>query len=848
MKETYLKDYKAPSYYIDTVDLSFELSANNTRVKSVLSVRANENIANGESLFLNGEDLTLEKIILNGVELSSKDYELVETGLIIKNLPAHFTLEITNTMNPEANTRLSGLYLSEGALCTQCEAEGFRRITYYVDRPDNLAIFKTTIIADKKEYPVLLSNGNLIESTDLGNGKMRVVWEDPFKKPCYLFALVAGKLDVLEDHFITCSGRRVELKIFVDPGEVAKASYAMEALKKSMRWDEVNYGREYDLDIFMIVAVRFFNFGAMENKGLNVFNSKYVLANPEMATDLDYERILAVIGHEYFHNWTGNRITCRDWFQLSLKEGLTVFRDQTFTADNTSPAIKRIDDVNTLRTFQFTEDAGPMSHPVQPKHYLKIDNFYTVTIYEKGAEVIRMMHTLLGQENFRRGTDLYFERHDGQAVTIEEFVKAMEDGGKVDLTQFRAWYDEAGTPHLKIKDHFDVAKKCYTLTVEQSMPKKTKDVTLHIPLSVGLLNKEGVEIVPTKVLDIKTKVSNFQFENIERQPIVSLLRGFSAPVKIDYDYKDADLSVLLAHDTDSFSRWEAGQKLALKQLDDIDAHNHYFFDGFNHVLKTDFDDPAFKALLLSLPSQKYLIELGYDVNVEKIDSSYWGLSYMIALKNKDLFMACYEDNVIKGDYKNNVEHNAKRRLKNMCLHYLSLLDQGELAAKQYKTSNNMTDTMAALSALTHIECYHRDVILEDFYTRWQSNSLVLDKWFAVQAVSRLPGTLQEVKRLTQHEKFDIKNPNTVRSLIGAFAGSNYKHFHAVDGSGYNFLADEILKIDALNGQLSSRLVEPLTQWKKFNKAHQTGMHAALKRIADTKTLSSNLLEIVERSV
>ena len=848
MKETCLKDYKAPTYYIDTVDLSFELSPNNTRIASVLSVRANKNTPKGESLFLNGEDLTLEKIILDGVELSSKDYELVETGLIIKNPPRDFTLEITNTMNPEANTRLSGLYLSEGALCTQCEAEGFRRITYYVDRPDNLAIFKTTIIADKNDYPVLLSNGNLIETADLGNGKTRVVWEDPFKKPCYLFALVAGKLDVLEDHFITCSGRRVTLKIFVDPGEVKNAAYAMEALKKSMRWDEVNYGREYDLDIFMIVAVRFFNFGAMENKGLNVFNSKYVLANPEMATDLDYERILAVIGHEYFHNWTGNRVTCRDWFQLSLKEGLTVFRDQTFTADNTSPAIKRIDDVNTLRTFQFTEDAGPMSHPVQPKHYLKIDNFYTVTIYEKGAEVIRMMHTLLGQENFRRGTDLYFERHDGLAVTIEEFVRSMEDGGHVDLTQFRSWYDEAGTPHLKIKDHFDAAKKLYTLTVEQSMPKKSEDLMLHIPLSVGLLNKEGVEILPTKVLDIKTKVSTFDFEGIDHQPIVSLLRGFSAPVKVDYEYKDADLAVLLTHDTDSFSRWEAGQKLALKQLENIDAHHHYFFDGFAHVLNTDFKDRAFKALLLSLPSQKYLIELASDVNVEKIDAAYWGLSYMIALKNKALFMACYEDNIIAGEYKNNVENNAKRRLKNMCLHYLSLLDQGELAAKQYKNSNNMTDTMAALSALTHIECYHREVILENFYHRWKDNGLVLDKWFTIQAVSRLPGTLQEVKRLTQHEKFDIKNPNTVRSVIGAFAGSNYKHFHAVDGSGYNFLADEILKIDPLNGQLSSRLVEPLTQWKKFNKVHQAGMHAALKRIADTKTLSSNLSEIVEKAM
>ena len=859
MKKTiYLKDYRAPEYQIDSVDLIFDLALENTTVRSRLAIRAKPGTLPNTPLLLNGDDLELVNIRYDGEILPPIAYELNEEGLLIKHPASAFTLDITTKINPAANSRLSGLFVTGGVFCTQCEAHGFRRITYFIDRPDNLSRFTTTIVADKEQYPVMLSNGNKIDGGETNDGRHWIKWEDPFRKPSCLFALVAGKFDRLEDKFITCSGREVTLHLYVEPGQLDKTTYAMASLKKAMRWDEEMYGREYDLDIFMTVAVRDFNFGAMENKGLNIFNSKYILANPETATDVDFENILGVVGHEYFHNWSGNRVACRDWFQLSLKEGLTVFRDQTFTAEQTSAAIKRIDDVNILRTHQFAEDSGPMAHPVQPKSFIEVDNFYTLTVYNKGAELIRMQRTLLGKEKFRAGMDLYFQRHDGQAVTIEDFLQAMQDASGIDLRQFKHWYDQIGTPKLTVNDNYDAKRQTYTLTIAQTLSATNKmQQPLHIPVAVGLLDEKGKEILPTQVLEVKQMEQQFVFNQITKKPVPSLLRSFSAPVHIDYAYRKAQLTLLLAHDTDSFSRWDAGQQLALLQVNQLLAAikneealcvDETYLDAVGRIITGDFSDKALQALLLTLPSEKYLIESMQIADPAAIHRAREFLRYNIVEYWQKQLVQLYQQNVVPGEYCHRAEDNAHRRVKNVCLSYLSLIDQGELAWQQYQTANNMMDRMAALQVLANLNGAYRQQALTDFYQRYEQDALVTDMWLMVQALSSLPNTLQRVRTLMQDKVFNIKNPNSVRALIGTFANANLAQFHASDGSGYAFLSEQVIAIDQFNPQLAARLVTPLLPWYQFTPERRRLMRDQLEHIMAAATLSKNTDEVITKAL
>ena len=856
----FLKDYRACDYQINSADLIFELDPDNTIIKSHLEIEAKSKTVNNPPLWLDGEDLELLEIRFDGEILDESTYTLNQEGLLLHNPPKLFRLDIVTRIHPATNTALSGLFISNGVFCTQCEPHGFRRMTYFIDRPDNLSRFSTTIIANPTKYPVMLSNGNCVDTGTTEAGQHWVKWEDPFLKPSYLFALVAGKLDLLEDKFITQSGREVTLQLYVDVGELDKTTHAMESLKKSMRWDEEVYGREYDLDIFMTVAVRDFNMGAMENKGLNIFNSKYILANPKIATDVDYENILGVVGHEYFHNWSGNRVTCRDWFQLSLKEGLTVFRDQNFTADHTSAAIKRIDDVNVLRTHQFAEDAGPLAHPVQPRSYIEIDNFYTVTIYNKGAELIRMQHTLLGPEKFRIAMDLYFQRHDGQAVCIEDFVQAMEDASGIDLTQFKRWYHQSGTPFVKIKDFYDDQKKQYKLLLNQTTPAtpgQPEKRAFHIPLAVGLLDQNGNEILSTQILQITQNDQEFIFDNINTKPIPSLFRGFSAPVKYEFSYLPEDLALLMVNDTDSFSRWQAAQELALLQINSLivayktDASlqlDSNYITSLRQIILGDFNDQALQALLLTLPNEQYIFQLQQPADPFAIHVAREFLRKTIAKELKTDLDSLYHDNVITGAYCNNANDNAKRRVKNICLSYISLVDAGEQAWHQYQAANNMTDIMAALTALASLQVNYRLQALQDFYQKWQANALVMDKWLMVQATSTLPNTLETVKQLMQNKVFQPKNPNSIRALIGAFVNGNLAQFHAIDGSGYNFLANEVIMIDKFNAQVAATLVRPLLHWQKFDVVRQQLIQQQLERILATKGLSKNTFEMVSKAL
>lgn len=855
---TYLKDYKAHPFKIESVNLTFELTPTKTKVTSHLKVNRKSD-ADAKELYLDGEQLTLVELELDGQKLTSEQVEVTESGMTIFNVPASFELHIITEINPEANTDLEGLFISGKNYCTQCEPFGFRRITYFIDRPDNLSLFTTTLIADKQQYPFLLSNGNCIDKGDLKAGKHFATWQDPYLKPSYLFALVAGKFDLLEDQFVTKTGRKVELKLYVDPGELEKAQHAMSSLKLAMRWDELTYGREYDLDIFMIVAVRDFNMGAMENKGLNIFNSKYILANPETATDSDYENILMVVGHEYFHNWSGNRVTCRDWFQLSLKEGFTVFRDQTFTADHVSEAVKRIDDIDALRIHQFAEDAGPTAHPIQPQSYLEMNNFYTVTVYNKGAEVVRMLHTMLGADTFRKATDLYFDRHDGQAVTIEEFITAMEDASGCDLTQFRLWYVQAGTPQLTVKDDYDPKKEQYSLIIEQNIPatpdQENKQV-MHIPLAVGLLDKSGKEIVATRVLDIVQKRQTFTFDHISEHPLPSLLRKFSAPVKLDFAYNQQQLCVLLAHDTDIFTRYEAAQQLALHVLAVIKQnlrHNNVptiseeYLSALRLVCNSD-NDKSLTALLLALPSEKYMLGLEKHVDPVLNHQAREILRLQIAENLQPELTRIYQENSIDGEYVNNAEDNGKRRLKNTALSYLTLRDKGKLAWQQFNLANNMTDSLAALTCLANTDCAQQKTALDDFYQKWQKDANVLDKWFAVQASSSLPGALQRVNALMECKAYDGKNPNAIRALIGSFAMNNLAQFHATDGSGYQFLTEQIISLDKINKHVSARLVNALLDWHRYDTKRQDQMRQSLQMILATDGLSKNTRELVEKAL
>jgi aminopeptidase N len=873
----YLKDYTAPEYLIDSVELNFTLDDENTQVISRLTMRRNPaSRSAGKSLTLAGENLKLLRVNLNdGDDLTMADYQQTADELIINQVPQDksFVLTIENQINPQANTALEGLYLSNGMLCTQCEAEGFRKITYYLDRPDVMARFTTTIIADKSRYPVLLSNGNKVGYGELSENRHWVTWEDPFAKPCYLFALVAGQLHCVEGRFTTQSGRNISLQVFVEPHDLDKCNHALQSLKNAMRWDEEVYGREYDLDLYMIVAVSHFNMGAMENKGLNVFNTKYVLARPDTATDADYEHIEGVIGHEYFHNWTGNRITCRDWFQLSLKEGFTVFRDQEFTGDRTSKAVKRIEDVNMLRTRQFAEDAGPLAHPIRPDSYIEINNFYTLTVYEKGAEVVRMIHTLLGAEGFRKGSDLYFERHDGQAVTCDDFVKAMEDANGADLTQFRRWYSQAGTPVLTVRQHYKPDDQTLTLSIAQNCPPTPGQPIkepLHIPVRIGLISPDG-SVAPCRLagsdqasdevtLSVTEAEQSFTFEGLAQRPVVSLLRGFSAPVKLDVDHSLEELAFLLSHDSDTFNRWEAGQQLAgtiiMGLIEDArkgrDLHLDPMITGaFRQVLEQSWDDLSYFSLLLDLPSETYLAEQMPVVDVEAIHKAREFVKRTLARQLQPQFQALYQANHRDESGQFDAGAIGRRRIKNTCLGYLSKLENADIqnwAEQQFKTAGNMTDQIAALTAIVNNPHPATEQCLTDFYRQWRDEALVIDKWFTLQATSPMPGTFATVQALLAHDAFDLKNPNRVRSLIGAFSQANPLHFHAADGQGYQFLADQIIALNTINPQVASRMLGALTQWRRYDESRQALMKAQLERIMGTEAISRDVYEVASKSL
>lgn len=869
---TRLEDYSCPAFHIHQIKLRFLLKDEDVDVHSILTIQRRN--AGSEPLVLAGHDVQLISVHLDGRALAQGDYVLGAEELTIPAVPQQFTLEIHTRVRPQANTSLMGLYKSEGNFCTQCEAEGFRKITYYLDRPDVLAVFTTTLEAEKSRYPYLLSNGNLIDSGDLSDGRHFATWHDPFPKPSYLFALIAGNLARIEDHFYTRSGRRVALQFFVEHHNANKCAHAMESLKRAMRWDEDVYGREYDLDVYMVVAVDDFNMGAMENKGLNIFNSKYVLANPDTATDADFQAIESIIGHEYFHNWSGNRITCRDWFQLSLKEGFTVFRDQEFSADMHSRGVKRIADANYLRTYQFREDAGPTAHPVRPASYIEINNFYTSTVYQKGAEVVRMLHTLLGAETFRRGTDLYFSRFDGQAVTTDDFVAVMEEVSATSLTQFKRWYSQAGTPELKARGHYDPSMRRYTLHVTQHTPptpgQPRKD-PVHIPVRLALLNQDGCEL-PLKlvgesaalasesVLSVTQAEQQFVFTELDERPTLSILRGFSAPVKLDTNLADADFYFLMAHDSDPFNRWEAGQRIVIKlllglvqawQQGETQTVDPALMEAFRRTLVDDKLDPALAAQLLSLPSEAYVGEFLDVIDPDAIHAACRHLREHIARGLTDLLWAatnrCQDD----GPYKTDALSVGRRQLKNLCLSYLMELREPSVTAHcmaQFERAANMTDVMAALTVLANTECAERALALQAFHDRWHHDAIVMDKWLAVQATSRLPGALEEVKALAAHPVFNLKNPNRVRALIGAFCNANAVNFHRGDGAGYAFLADHVIALDPINPQVAARLSHAFGLWRRYDTRRQVMMRSELERIAAVPGLSRDVYEIVSSTL
>ena len=875
-KTIYLKDYRPPEYLIDETHLTFELYEDHTLVHSKLVMRRNPDAEGSDNtLVLDGAELTLSKVLLNGETLVASGYSVSEDSLTIHEVPDTFTLQCITEIKPQENTSLEGLYKSRVMFCTQCEAEGFRKITYYLDRPDVLSSFTTRIEADKALYPVLLSNGNNIGSGDLEDGRHWVQWEDPFKKPSYLFALVAGDLKPVDDTYTTCSGRDVELRIFVEEKDLDKCDFALDSLKRAMRWDEEVYGREYDLDIFMIVAVDDFNMGAMENKGLNIFNSSCVLAKPETSTDQAFQRIEAIVAHEYFHNWSGNRVTCRDWFQLSLKEGFTVYRDSEFSADMGSRSVKRVEDVSFLRTVQFAEDAGPMAHSVRPESYMEISNFYTVTVYEKGAEVVRMQANLLGPELFRKGTDLYFDRFDGQAVTTEDFVSTMEEVSGLDLTQFRQWYTQAGTPRLDVTGDYNAEAATFTLKVNQSCPatpSQPEKEPFYIPLTVGLIGESG-ECLPLTVdgessgdelvLHVSEAEQEFVFEGVAQPPVPALLRSFSAPVKLHYPYARDELMLLMQYEPDGFARWEASQQLALLVLDDLQSGktevDERLVAAFSSVLdvavEDDRQDKAMLANLLILPTEAYLAELAEVVDVDGIHHARESLRRHLAEKLKSQFLAVYEHCNNSDDYVFNADEVARRSLKNTVLNYLVCLDQEvywQLARNQYDSATNMTDSSAALRAVVNNPSISgndlKTELLDHFYNNWAHETLVVEQWFAMQSAASIPDNLDHVKALMAHPAFDIRNPNKVRSVIGAFCHNNAVGFHKLDGSGYDFLAEQVIQLNDINPQIASRLLTPLTRWKKYSVERQQLMQAALRRIMDLPGLSKDVYEVVSKSL
>ncbi len=881
-KVIHLADYQAPDYLIDETHLTFELYEDHSLVHAQLVMRRNPARAGSDEtlpvLLLDGQDLQLQRLSLDDRELQDSEYSYDGSLLSLQPEASHFVIDSTVLIHPERNTALEGLYKSGSMFCTQCEAEGFRKITFYLDRPDVMSAFTTTLVADQQRYPVLLSNGNPVASGSEGDGRHWATWQDPFRKPAYLFALVAGDLWCVEDSFTTLSGREVALRIYVEPENIDKCQHAMDSLKKSMKWDEEVYGREYDLDIFMIVAVNDFNMGAMENKGLNIFNSSAVLARAETATDAAHQRVEAIVAHEYFHNWSGNRVTCRDWFQLSLKEGFTVFRDAEFSADMHSRTVKRIEDVAYLRTHQFAEDAGPMAHSVRPDSYMEISNFYTLTVYEKGAEVVRMIRTLVGARGFRKGSDLYFERHDGQAVTCDDFVKAMEDANGIDLTQFKRWYSQAGTPRLEVDASYDAAANTYRLRFRQSCPAtpgQAEKLPFVIPVELALLDAQGRELPlqlvgedaaagSVRVLQVTEAEQAFTFVNIPDEPLPSLLRGFSAPVKLSFPYSREQLQFLMQHDSDGFNRWEAGQQLAVQALQDlIEQHRTgqalvldvRLVQALRSLLADPALDEAMVAEMLSLPAENYLVEISPEADVEAIHTAREFARHALAEALFEPLWARYQANRERSrqtPYVAAAEHFARRALQNIALSYLMLSGRPQVLAacqEQFDAADNMTERLSALAVLVNSPFEaEKAAALAAFAEAFKDNPLVMDQWFSVQAGCPLPGALSRVQTLMQHPAFTLRNPNKVRALIGAFANQNLTGFHQADGSGYRFLADQVIALNALNPQIASRLLAPLTRWRKFDGARQALMRAELERIRDCGELSSDVFEVVSKSL
>jgi aminopeptidase N len=868
-----LKDYQPPDWLVETVSLDVTLHPTAARIRATLALKPNPRSASAP-LILNGDGLSLISLKLDGTVMGPDSYVATPESLTIAQPPnGSFNLEIETIVDPSANTQLSGLYRSNGTYCTQCEAEGFRRITFFPDRPDVMAVYTTRIEADKTEAPVLLSNGNLVEHGEAPGGRHFAVWHDPHPKPSYLFALVAGDLACVEDHYVTMSGRNVTLRIYVEHGKQDHCLYAMDSLKRAMLWDEKAFGREYDLDIFMIVAVSDFNMGAMENKGLNVFNDKYVLASADTATDADFSHIEAVIAHEYFHNWTGNRITCRDWFQLCLKEGLTVFRDQEFSSDMRSRPVKRIADVRSLRGTQFIEDAGPLAHSVRPETYKEINNFYTTTIYEKGAEVVRMVQTLVGQEKFRVGMDLYFARHDGEAATVEQFIQCFADASGHDLTQFMRWYSQAGTPEVTVSGKFDAARRTYILECKQAVPPtpgQTVKEPMVIPLSLGLVGRNGHDLplklstgkpIERDVLVLNKPVARFEFVNIDQDPVISINRGFSAPIKLITDLAASDLAFLAAHDADPFNRWQALQTISMRLLiDNVAAlrsgrptrSDDQLMLALAAILDDTALEPAFVALALVPPGEGDVArEISRDIDPDAIFRARAGLRAATGEQLGPALATLYDRMALSGDYSPDAQSAGRRALRNVAIDLLAATGKPAVIARvcrQYETANNMTDRMAALVTLSLHEVPEREHALADFHARYASDALVVDKWFSLQATIPQPNTLENVRRLTAHPAFSPANPNRVRALIGAFAQGNTTQFNRADGLGYDFVADTVLALDQKNPQISARLATAFRSWRMLEAGRRMKAEAALTRIKGAPGLSRDLADIVERAL
>jgi len=888
----HLKDYLPPTFLISAVALDVDIRDAQATVHATLKLARNPaRPGSAEPLVLDGKDLELLSVAIDGRALAEGEFRADESHLTVARVPDAFTLETVVRFDPWKNTKLEGLYATKAGLVTQCEAEGFRHITYFIDRPDVMATYSVTLCGDKARFPRLLANGNLVaqgegepagwfmgSSPEAGAGRHWARWEDPFPKPSYLFAMVAAQLDVLEDHFTTRSGRRALLQIYVEQGKLDQAGFAMQALKKCVRWDEEVFGLELDLERFMIVAVSDFNAGAMENKGLNIFNTKYILARSDAATDHDYFGVDKVVAHEYFHNWTGNRVTCRDWFQLSLKEGLTVYRDQEYSADEYSRPVCRIQEVRRLREYQFPEDAGPMAHPVRPDSYAEINNFYTATVYEKGAEVVRMYAAILGKAGFRKGMDLYFKRHDGQAVTCDDFRAAMADANGVNLDQFARWYSQAGTPVVECRGEYDARRKTFTLRVKQSCPPTAGQGAKQpfvIPLAVGLVDLDGHDMAlnldaesafrhepgaTTAVLALRQAEQEFVFGNVSEHPVPSLLRGFSAPVHVRYEYTDSELTHLLAYDSDLFNRWEAGQALITRVLlagvERIRSGQPMqipteLTEAIGRLLTDGSRDPAFAAECLQLPAEGYLAECMEVAAPDAIHAARLGFMREIATKYRTRFEGAFRHFSVPGPYSPDAASAGRRALRNAALGYVSTLDDATsraLAFLEFRRAENMTDAMAALACLANSAGAERERALSMFFDKWKDEALVIDKWFRVQATSWMPGTLDRVKALTQHPAFDLRNPNRARALLHSFAAENPLHFHAADGSGYRWVAEQVVALDRLNPQVASRLARAFDRWKKYDEGRRGHARAALESIRDAGGLSGNVGEVVGRAL